>query len=84
VKKARNNFSSYHANRQTDQRQSKQNSALELKEVMTEQPLVQISRTRHWASTNTRWHFAFKLCCHSNETRESIANSPNKSQIPLR
>jgi len=24
--------------------------------------------TRHRVSTGTRWHFAFGLCCHSNET----------------
>jgi len=37
-------------------------------------------RTRHRASTSTRWHFAFGLCCHSNETRAPIANLPNSSQ----
>jgi len=37
-------------------------------------------RTRHRASTSTRWHFAFGLCCHSNETRVPIANPPNSAQ----
>jgi len=29
------------------------------------------------ASTSTRWHFAFRICCHSNETRAPTANPPN-------
>ena len=33
------------------------------------------------ASTSTRWHFAFALCCHSNATRAPIANSPNSTQL---
>jgi len=33
--------------------------------------------TKHRASTSTRWHFAFALCCHSNETHASIENPPN-------
>jgi len=33
--------------------------------------------TRHRASTSTHWHFAFRLCCHINETRAPIANSHN-------
>ena len=37
--------------------------------------------TRHRASTSTRWHFAFSLCCHSNETRTPIANPPNSAQL---
>ena len=37
--------------------------------------------TRHRASTSTRWHFAFGLCCHSNETRAPIANPPNSAQL---
>ena len=40
--------------------------------------------TRHRASTSTRWHFAFRLCCHSNETRGPIANPPNSAQQTLR
>ena len=34
-----------------------------------------------WAITSTRWHFAFALCCHSNETRAAIANPPNSAQL---
>jgi len=37
--------------------------------------------TRHRASTSTRWHFAFGLCCYSNETRAPIANPPNSAQL---
>jgi len=37
--------------------------------------------TRHTASTCTRWHFTFALCCHSNETRAPIANPPNSAQL---
>jgi len=37
--------------------------------------------TRHRASTSTCWHFAFGLCCHSNETRAPIANPPNSAQL---
>jgi len=37
--------------------------------------------TRHKASTSTRWHFTFRLCCHSNETSVSIANPPNSAQL---
>jgi len=29
-------------------------------------------------STSTRWHFAFGLCCHSNETCAPIANPPKE------
>jgi len=36
---------------------------------------------RRRASTSTRWNFAFTLCCHSNETRSSIANPPNSAQL---
>jgi len=35
----------------------------------------------NYSSLNTRWHFAFALCCHSNETRSPIANSPNSAQL---
>ena len=38
-------------------------------------------RTRDRASTSSRWHFAFGLCCHSNETRAPIANAPNSAQL---
>jgi len=34
-----------------------------------------------WASTSTRWYFAFALCFHSNETRTPIANLPNITQL---
>jgi len=37
--------------------------------------------TRHWASTSTRCHFAFGLCCHSNKTPASILKPPNIAQI---
>jgi len=37
--------------------------------------------TRHRARTSTRWHFAFGLCCHSNETPAPIANPPNNAQL---
>jgi len=37
--------------------------------------------TSHRASTSTRWHFAFALCCHGNETRAPIANPPNSAQL---
>jgi len=37
--------------------------------------------TTHRANTNTRWHFAFRLCCHSNETHAPIANLPNCAQL---
>jgi len=30
---------------------------------------------------STRWLFAFALCCHSNETRASMANPPNSAQL---
>jgi len=43
--------------------------------------LCTTSTTRHRASTSTRWHFAFGLCCHSNETRAPIANLPNRAQL---
>ena len=38
-------------------------------------------KTRHRASTSTRWHFVFGLCCHSNETRAPIVNPPNSAQL---
>jgi len=34
---------------------------------------------RHRASTKTHWHFAFGLCCHSNETGVPTANLPNSA-----
>ena len=37
--------------------------------------------TRHRASTSIRWHFAFGLCCHCNETRTPIANPPNSAKL---
>jgi len=37
--------------------------------------------TTHEASTSTRWHFAFALCCHSNATCAPIANPPNTAQL---
>ena len=43
--------------------------------------IVIIVIARHRASTSTRWHFAFALCCHSNETRAPIVNSPNNAQL---
>jgi len=39
------------------------------------------SRTRHRASTSTRWHLAFALCCHNIETRAPITNTPNSTQL---
>jgi len=27
-------------------------------------------------STDTRWHLAFRLCCHSNETRDKLQILP--------
>jgi len=35
----------------------------------------------HTASTSTCWHFAFGLCCHTNETRAPMANPPNSAQL---
>jgi len=32
--------------------------------------------TRHRASTSTCWHFAFRLCCHTNEARAPTATRP--------
>jgi len=45
--------------------------------------LAQIYRpkTRHRASTSTRWHFAFALCCHSNETHAPIAKPTNSAKL---
>jgi len=37
--------------------------------------------TRRRASTSILWHFAFALCCHSNENRAQIANPPNNAQL---
>ena len=37
--------------------------------------------TRHRASTSTRWHFAFAICCHSNATHAPITNPPNSAQL---
>jgi len=39
-----------------------------------------LNPARHRASTSTRWHFAFGLCCHSNETRAPIANQHKSAQ----
>jgi len=36
--------------------------------------------TMHKVSTSTRWHFAFALSCHSNETCAPIANLHNSIQ----
>jgi len=36
---------------------------------------------KYRASTSTRWHFTFVLCCHSNEIRALIANMPNRAQL---
>ena len=44
-------------------------------------PYVNNIITMHTTSTSTRWHFAFALCCHSNETRVPIANPPNSAQL---
>ena len=33
------------------------------------------------ANTGTHWHFAFELCCHSNETHAPITNPPNTAQL---
>jgi len=33
------------------------------------------------SSSSNRWHFAFTLCCQCNETRVSIANPPNNTQL---
>jgi len=40
-----------------------------------------LRQTWHIASASTHWHFAFGLCCHSNETRAPIANPPNSAQL---
>jgi len=39
------------------------------------------TKIRHRASTSTRWHYAFALCCHSNETSPPIANPPKNEQL---
>jgi len=39
------------------------------------------TQTKRRASTNTRWHFAFALCGHSNATRAPIANPPHSVQL---
>jgi len=36
---------------------------------------------RHRVSISTRLHFAFALCCHSNETQAPTANPPNSAQL---
>jgi len=33
------------------------------------------SITRHRATTSTRWHFTFAICCHSNATCAPICKS---------
>jgi len=38
-------------------------------------------KTRHTASTGTRWRFAFALCCRSNATRAPIANPPSSAPL---
>ena len=38
-------------------------------------------KTGHRASTGTRYISRSALCCHSNETRASIANPPNSAQL---
>jgi len=40
-----------------------------------------IFEASHRATTSTRWHFAFALFCHGNETRAPIANLPNSAQL---
>jgi len=40
-----------------------------------------LTKNRHRASTSTRWHIAFGLCCHSNETRSPIPNPSNSAQL---
>jgi len=42
---------------------------------------VTTMKTRRRASTSTRWHFAFGLCCYSNEILAPIANVPNSVQL---
>jgi len=39
------------------------------------------SRNRYRASTSTRWHLAFGLCCYITETRAPIANLSNSAQL---
>jgi len=39
------------------------------------------TKIRHRASTSTRWHYAFALCYHNNETRPPIANPPKNAQL---
>jgi len=39
------------------------------------------TQTKRRASTSTRWHFTFALCCHSNATRAPIANPPHSVQL---
>jgi len=48
---------------------------------MTSSTTGAAAAARHRVSTSTRWHFAFTLCCHSNETRAPIANLPNSAQL---
>jgi len=43
--------------------------------------LVLKYETRHRTSTSTHWHFALEPCCHSNETRATIANPHNGAQL---
>jgi len=37
--------------------------------------------TRHRGSTSTRWHFAFGLCCHSNETSAPLSRNVGPKPI---
>jgi len=39
------------------------------------------TKTTHRASTSTRWHLAFGLCCHSHEFHAPIANQPSSEQL---
>jgi len=43
--------------------------------------IIKHKKTMQRASTSTRWHFTFVLCCHSNETRAPTANPPNSVQL---
>jgi len=53
---------------------------LQITEVMYI-PTSTTKTTRHRVSTSTRWHFTFRLCCHSNEARAPTANLPNRAQL---
>jgi len=51
------------------------------KDCSTLHPSWGQSNIRHRASTSTRWHFAFWLCCHSNKICAPIANLPNSAPL---